>query len=169
MVTLIRHVQITGGIHGNSKRIVEPCGAARSIGTANCSRSASQRGHHAGLRDFAHGIVRAISDVDIPRLIDGNSIHATETSVTACSVSKTATSGESRQRGYYTGRRDFAYGKIGGIGDIDVPGANQGTGKSVAKDGLPSCTVASVGIAGKSVKIVRNRVAALRLRTKGDE
>src|SRR4029077_11376953 len=86
MVILICHVEITGAVHGNSKRTVESCGAACSIGTASYPRSAGQRRHHAGRRDFAHRVVRAISDVDIPRAIDGNAIQVTETSVTACIV-----------------------------------------------------------------------------------
>src|SRR5262249_61888400 len=110
-------------VPATSKGKVDLGGAARPLAPPACPRSASQRGHYAGTRNFAHGVVRAISDVDIPRLIDGNAIQGTEASITACSVSNPPGSGESRQRGHYTGRRNFAYGKVAGIGDIDIPSA----------------------------------------------
>src|SRR5438045_4659278 len=66
VVIQICHVKIGSTVDGDTKRTVESCGAARSIGTASYSWSASERCHHAARRDFAHDMVRAIGDIDIP-------------------------------------------------------------------------------------------------------
>src|SRR5205823_10034892 len=114
-VNLIRHVDVAGAVDGNSPGLPELRSAAGPIGAPVDARCASQGGHDPGRSDFADGIGE-IGDVDIARAIHSNAKHITETSVTACSVSRSILSSESRYRGDYPGRRNLAHRVVLGIG-----------------------------------------------------
>src|SRR5207248_5553136 len=150
LIVLVGNVQVLRTVNGNSTGGRKSRGAAGAIGAPGDPGGASQRCHYPGRRDFADRSVGVIGDIDVAGAIRSNAKPVTETRVTANPIDIVVVSGESRQRSYFSCRRNLTHSIVVGIGNIHVASAVDCHSKRVKELRCAACAVGAPDHSGRS-------------------